>query len=113
MSIDERIVRAVSPIVPEIYPDSYEGSALTYCTYNYAELGRSFAADSPGRIAYLCQLHLLLQSGAPCAELKFKLCRAISKAGFTYPDIQNASSSRQQHYVFEFEVEGSVYYGDL
>ena len=38
MTIDERITAAVTPVVPEVAPQIYEGSALTYCTYNYDEM---------------------------------------------------------------------------
>lgn len=113
MSIDEKIVAAVSPIVPEVYPIAYEGNDLTFCTFNYSEIRELHASSKPHRTRYLVQLHLLLPAGAPCAELKLRLCRALYHAGFTYPGIENASDSSQQHYVLECEGKDGIPDGDF
>ena len=96
MTIDERITAAVTPVVPEIAPQIYEGSALT-------EMPQLHSSGKPRRITYLCQLHLMLPLGAASVTLRRELCRALWHAGFTWPQVTDAYDGDGQHWVFEFE----------
>ena len=112
MNIDERIRAAVLPVVPVCEPDDYEGEAETYCTFNMTELPIAFGDDRPRAVRYLIQLHLFAP-GYPkrpsTRQMRWDLRRAILDAGFTAPEIVNASERKVQHYVLEFEgVDGDV-----
>ena len=112
MNIDERIRAAVLPIVPICEPDFYDGGAETYCTFNMTEIPTAFGDDAPRAVRYLIQLHLFAP-GWPkpptTRMLRKQLCRAVLEAGFTYPEVTNASEKEAQHYVLEFEgVDGDV-----
>lgn len=105
-NINERIKEAVTPIVPECAADFYEGDAAEYCTFNYEEIPEGHGDNQPHAIRYLIQLHYYLPlrpvKKSPM-RTKRELARAILAAGFTYPEITNASDGKDQHYVFEFE----------
>ena len=112
MNIDERIRAAVLPIVPICEPDLYDGEESTYCTFNMEEIPTAFGDDAPHAVRYLIQLHLFAP-GWPkppsTRQLRKQLCRAVLDAGFTYPEVTNASEKETQHYVLEFEgVDGDV-----
>lgn len=112
MNIDERIRAAVLPIVPICEPDLYDGEESTYCTFNMEEIPTAFGDDAPHAVRYLIQLHLFAP-GWPkppsTRQLRKQLCRAVLDAGFTYPEVTNASEKEAQHYVLEFEgVDGDV-----
>ena len=112
MNIDERIRAAVLPIVPICEPDLYDGEESTYCTFNMEEIPTAFGDDAPHAVRYLIQLHLYAP-GWPkppsTRQLRKQLCRAVLDAGFTYPEVTNASEKEAQHYVLEFEgVDGDV-----
>lgn len=112
MNIDERIRAAVLPVVPICEPDFYDGEAETYCTFNMEEIPTAFGDDAPHAVRYLIQLHLFAP-GWPkppsTRQLRKQLCRAVLDAGFTYPEVTNASEKEAQHYVLEFEgVDGDV-----
>lgn len=111
MNIDERIRAAVLPIVPICEPDFYDGGEETYCTFNMDELPTSFGDDRPRNLRYLIQLHLFAP-GWPkppsTRQTRRQLCEAILAAGFTYPEVTNASEQEAQHYVLEFEGIGEA-----
>lgn len=109
MAIDERIRAAVLPVVPVCAANVDPGSAEEYCTFNYDEIPDGFGDNAPTHIRYLCQLHYFIPNGRRPTATKKALCRALLKAGFTYPSVVNASDGDGQHYVFEFEdVDGEV-----
>ena len=112
MSIEERIRAAVLPIVPICEPDLYEGGAEVYCTFNINEIPIAFGDDAPRYTRCLIQLHLFAP-GWPkppsTRKLRRQLCRAVLEAGFTYPEVNDASEKEAQHYVLEFEgTDGGV-----
>lgn len=97
------------PIVPVCEPDFYEGEAPIYTTFNMTELPTAHGDDRPRLMRYLIQLHLF-GPGYPkpvsLRQLRWDLCRAVLAAGFTAPEITNASERKVQHYVLEFEGVG-------
>lgn len=106
MSINETIIRAVTPIVPVCVPDAYlpdagETAAQTYCTFNYTESSTLFGDDGPWAVSYLIQLHLYLPVGQTPIQLKRQIRRAILDAGMIVGDCVDASDLDAQHYVFE------------
>ncbi len=112
--IEERIRNAVLPIVPICEPDFYEGEEQTYCTFNMTELPTAFGDDKPRAVRYLIQLHLFAPGGPyrpSTRQARWDLCRAIVNAGFTAPEVTNASERKLQHYVLEFEGVSGVDYG--
>ena len=119
MSINERIIEAVTPVVsvcvPEPYDPDSEAAVLEYCTFNYTELPDDFGDDGPEVIRYLIRLNyyapLSAVNGASNNTLNTRkaLRKAIHGAGFTYPSIENATDNEYQHFVYEFEdVDGEV-----
>ena len=108
MSINERIIKAVTPIVPECVPDLYEGEAEIYCTFNGNAVPVGFGDNRPRARRWLLQVHFYCPKGYKSLALRLSLCRAIHGAGFTYPTEENASDGDGQHYVLEFEGLGEA-----
>lgn len=109
MSINETIIKAVTPIVPVCVPDVYrpdagETPAEVYCVFNYTESPDVFGDDEPQAIHYLIQLHLYLPLGQTPLRLKRQLRRAILDAGLAVGDYTNASDLESQHYVLECQA---------
>ena len=119
MSINEKIIAAVSPVVltcvPEPYdPDSGE-AASEYCTFSYSEEPDGFGDDAPEVIRYLISViyHAPLHrsSGETNNTLATRkaLQQAIFNAGFSYPTVYNLTDEYGQRFTFEFEgFDGEV-----
>lgn len=104
MSIDELIRSAVTPIIPLCYPNYYTGDETEYCVFNYYERGMAFADDEATATVFSVQLHWYLPHGINPNAKKRQVIAALLAAGFTRPEITNASDSEGQHYVFECEL---------
>lgn len=109
MSIASRIVNAVSFAGLPCVQVSFNGDADTYFVFNLQAVPSAFADDAPEADIWLIQLHLYAPFTLDTTKLRRKVRNAIHEAGFTYPDMQDASSGirstdgTEQHIVFEFE----------
>ena len=57
MSIEAKIISAVTPIVAVCVPTLYEGEAAEYCEMNAEEVPTAHGDDMPHALRYLVQLH--------------------------------------------------------
>lgn len=109
MSIASRIIEAVSFTKLPCVQVSYNGNEETYFTFNLQAIPSAFADDSPDADIWLIQLHLYAPFTLDTTKLRRRVRNAIHNAGFTYPDLTDASSGirstdgTEQHIVFEFE----------
>lgn len=112
MTLNEKIVAVVTPIVPVCVPDLYEtqageGAAKEYCTFNYNEIPAGYGDDRAHSRRTLAQLHYFTPRRV--ATLKTRRALQVALAAveeFTEPTIENASDADGQHYVLEFEAVG-------
>lgn len=107
MSFEEKLCAAVRSVIPDAAPNTYEGDATVYATWNYNELPRLHADGKPWMVLYLVQVHAYFPRGWPWAEIKSRMCKALFALGGTWPEIIDASDSGE-HLVFEFEVAGAA-----
>lgn len=103
MSINESILAAVTPVVPEIASGSYPGDADTYCTFNYTEHPSNFGDDHPETALFDVQIHLYLPANQNSLALRREIRNNLIEQDFSPPTIYNMSDSEGQHYVFECE----------
>ena len=108
MTVNARIIAAVTPIVAVCVPDSYDGEAEIYCTFNGNAVPVGFGDNRPRARRWLLQLHFYCPKGYDSLASRLSLCRALHGAGFTYPTEENASDGDGQHYVLEFEGLGEA-----
>lgn len=112
MSMNNKIRAAVLPLVSVCVPDLYTGEKTTYCTFQYTEMPQAFGDDMPQITVYLVQVHLFAPCGENVLPLRKQLRNALLSAGFTAPQVENASDEVSQHYVFECEYAGGFDNGD-
>lgn len=109
MSINEKIISALTPLKIPVEPDTCTEKKPVYCVFNYSALPDDFGDDGPGHERYLVQVHLF----GPYRQNLIKMRRTIKtllfNAGLTYPSEKNVSNSALeqaadgQHFVFECE----------
>lgn len=113
MTVDEALVFAIEPIVPEVAPQVYEGSATEFCTYNHTDIANLFADGRPGVIVYLVQVHYCAPIGQDCWRKLVNLKNALFNVGCTYPTVEDASDKNGQHYVLECQYKDCDLYGEV
>lgn len=112
MTLNEKIIAVVTPIVPVCVPDllvteAGETSPKRYCTFNYTELPDGLGDNCAALTRALVQVHYF----APLRESTIKTRHALRDAiaavdDFTLPSIENATDEAGQHYVLEFDAVG-------
>ena len=110
MSLGDRIVAAVTPIVPVCMANVYTGDAEEYCEYNATEIPDAYGGNRPWAIRYLVQLHWYFPLRSDPRAVKRQIRQAVmAQTGFTCPTVTDASDLDSGHLVFEFEaVDGEV-----
>ena len=112
MTLNEKIIAIVTPIVPVCVPDLLVTEAVEtpperYCTFNYTELPDGLGDNCAALTRALVQVHYF----APLRESTIKTRHALRDAiaavdDFTLPSIENATDETGQHYVLEFDAVG-------
>lgn len=104
MTVGERLMQAVRPIVPEIAAQVYEGQSREYVAYSLQSWPDLHAEGEPGAVEYLVQVNYYCPRWQnPEATLR-DLCEALLAAGFTYPSVTDASDKTGQHYALECRI---------
>lgn len=117
MTLNEKIIAVVTPIVPVCVPDllvteAGETPPEEYCTFNFPLYADALGDDVAHLQRALMQVHYLAPLKANTVATRRKLWQALASVDeFTAPDITNATDQTGQHYVFEFEAVG-LWLGD-
>ena len=120
-SVDSMIETALSGLNYPIWnavkenEHQYESDeAPVYFVFNYSSLGVGYADDEPTGELSLIQVHLFAPLSMNITALKRRTKAAIHAAGFTWPELTDASDEQGRHIVFEFQyVDGVDFNGDL
>lgn len=119
MSIASRVIQAVAFAGLQCSQVSYNGEDDTYLTINMDAIPDMFCDDAPDADVWLVQLHLFAPFSRDTTRIRRQLRKAIFEAGFTYPDMTDASltirstDGTEQHIIFEFEGATGVNEDDV
>ena len=112
MTLNEKIIAAVTPIVAVCVPDLLvtkpgEMPPEEYCTFNFPLEPEAIADDTAQLQRALVQLHYFAPLGVSTVSVRRRLWAAIAAAeDFSPALIENATDQTGQHYVYEFEAVG-------
>lgn len=112
MTLNEKIIAVVSPVVPVCVPDLLvtkpgETPPERYCTFNYSELPEGIGDNAAHLTRAVVQVHYFAPLKASTLAVRHALRDAIAAvANFTLPSIENATDATGQHYVLEFDAVG-------
>lgn len=79
-----------------------------YYTFCCNSMGNDFGDDEPGTEVWLVQVHLFAPLWENCLEQVRETKRALFAAGFTWPDMTDATDTDGQHYVFECKMAQGI-----
>lgn len=104
MTLNRRIIAALSPAGLPVYPDIYPGKESSYYTFHYDLLPRQPADNRPLFYLALIQVHLHAPLKQDTVSLRGQTVRLLTGNGFLWPEIVNATDENGQHFVFETEI---------
>lgn len=101
MTTGQRIIQAVTPVVPICQADLYTGEAEEYCTFTTDSSGGLYADDRLQFIVQLVRVHWFLPLGTDPEAKKKQLIQRLTEAGFGFSGVTCASDKGGQHFVFQ------------
>lgn len=101
MTINEKLIAALSPAGHPVVPGQYAGSQKIYYSFNYSLHPRQFADNKPLFFRVLIQVHLYTPHAYDSVQLRADTLQQLLGAGFDCPEILDVSDDVSQHYVFE------------
>ena len=106
MSVEARVKAAL-----DVFGDPVEKSVLyvatdakRYYTFSCKSFGDAFGDDEPDCERWLVTVHLFAPLTENCVRRARATKRALSDAGFTWPQYADATDQDGQHHVFECET---------
>ncbi len=108
MSVDAKIVAALNPLGFDVENSVSFTKNKTYFAFNYSVIPADFADDAPQHERFLVQVHFFCPLNVNITKQKKIICRALFAAGFTWPEVTDASDENGRHIVFECEIAEGV-----
>lgn len=104
MTVNACLRGALSGLGLEVLPEVDEQHRERCFTFNYDMVPAQFADNRPMWYRCLVQVHLFLPLKENSVKLRQGAAAALFSAGFTWPEVVDASDEEAQHYVFETET---------
>lgn len=104
MNLNQRLIKALSPLGLPAAPDVDVKHRNRTFTFNYELLPTQFADGRPLYWRALVQVHLFLPLEEDSVALRGMVPGILAGAGFTWPEVVDATDGQSQHYVFETET---------
>ncbi len=108
MTVNEKIIQALAPLGIHIEADFYGNGETEYITFNYADdRAGDFGDNKPLHVVAYMQIHYFAPMDKDYLQIKKQIRKALFSAGFTYPDVTDATvlDERIRHLVFECNIE--------
>lgn len=104
MGLNERIKTALLQFGDPVVPGLSTGEETRYYTFNYDLIPCQFAGNRPVYYKALVQVHLFAPLTFNYIRRTAETAQALAGAGFTWPDVVDASEKDARHFVFECEA---------
>ena len=111
MNLNSLIINTLKPLVPDVVPNFYGGTATKYISFNcLGDEAVLFADNEPKINEVEMQIHLFCPLTFNSIALKKKIRLALFGVGFTYPTIDEAyeTDTKLVHTVFECSMSGAT-----
>lgn len=108
MTVNEKIIQALTPLDIPVTADFYGGGEEEYITFNYADdRGGDFGDNAPLHAVAYMQIHYFAPMEKNYLSIKKRIRKALFTTGFTYPDVTDATLTGEgiRHLVFECNIE--------
>lgn len=108
MTVNETIKNALEPFGIPVVADFFGREEKEYFTFNYADdRAADFGDDIPLHVVAHMQIHYFAPMAKNYLHMKKQVRKALLAAGFTYPQVTDATilSDKIRHLVFECSIE--------
>lgn len=107
MTINERIIQAVTQVIPVCVPDFYDPDSGTaedeFCVFAFTETPDYYADDVPQVVRYSISVVLVMPLKRASLTKRNALILALEEADFVVQGVNNLSTDEFQQYEFHAE----------
>ncbi|MBD5098293.1 MAG: hypothetical protein HDT35_01870 [Clostridiales bacterium] len=108
MSAEARVKAALdvfgAPVEKSVLDAAAKDHPPRYYTFSCDSFGAAFGDNAPGCERFLAHIHLFAPLDHNCFQQVRKTQKALFAAGFTWPEVTDATDQDGQHFVFECET---------
>lgn len=105
MSVESKLITALTATGLPVQQDVYTGTAATYLTFNYWTLPIWAEDDAPKYEQVMLQVHLFAPMTSNLTVLKKQIKDLLFAAGYAYPSTLNLTDEVYgRHIVFDTEI---------
>lgn len=104
MTLNQRIIGALQGLRLQVVPQVDTKHRDKCITFNYEEIPFQFTDNRPNWYKALIQVHLIYPVGENSIPARRGVLSALTKAGFPWPEIVDASDEDTQHFIYETEA---------
>ena len=108
MSVEARVKAVLDvfgdPVEKSVLDAAAQNHPSQYYTFSCDSFGAAFGDDEPGCEHCLVQIHLFAPLDQNCLRQVRETKKALFAAGFTWPQVTDATDQDGQHFVFECET---------
>ena len=112
MSVEARIKTALGifgdPVEKSVLDAASKDHPERYYTFVCSSIPDDYGDNTPGHERWLVSVHLFAPLDENCIQRAQRTKQALFAAGFTWPEVVDATDQDGQHYVFECETVGAV-----
>lgn len=112
MSVEAEIKAALDrfgdPVEKSVLYAAAGSRPCRYYTFVCQSFGDDFGDDEPGCERWLVHVHLFAPLVDNCIQRIRDTKQALFAAGFTWPQVEDATDEDGQHYVFECETMAPI-----
>ena len=104
MTVYEKLRTTMASLVPVCVPGDYDGPESEYCVFHIDAQPDVFAEGSPAAVVCLIIMDWYCPKNQNTVLKRRQICQTLASSGFTYPYVTDASDSKTQRHVFQFET---------
>ena len=108
MTVEARVKAALDvfggPVEKSVLAAAAKRHPSRYYTFSCDSFGANYGDDEPGCERCLAHIHLFAPLNQDCFRQIRDTKRALFRAGFTWPEVADATDQDGQHFVFECET---------
>lgn len=107
MTVNQKIISAITPYVTNCVYGAYTGTSTTYCVFYFPKTSVESMGDDTAVIDIIpVEVHLFTPDNY--LTLKKQIRASLKNAGFTYPNVTCLfeTDTKLNHILFECEIKG-------
>ena len=103
MTAEERLVQLLSGGEAPVVQGIYYGAEPRYITFDLVSFGTDYGDDEPQALRQMAEVRYTCPASESAASERKRIARALTDAGFLFPQVSREEADGYQTLIFETE----------